>query len=89
MPTPYWILARARLKYEKGLGVMTPLQIYMIIGALLSVAMHRFVMSGLRKVILDDLFAEDDKDKNLVIFMAFAIVAVTWPIWVIRFLARR
>ncbi len=68
---------------------MTWFQIYILIGALLSISLHRFVMSDLRSHILDAEFEDLGEHKNIGIVLLFVFMALVWPIYVIYFIARR
>lgn len=68
---------------------MTLLQIYILIGALISIWFHRFIMSGLRSEILNVELEDLGECKNIGIFVVFAFLALAWPIFIIYFVARR
>lgn len=68
---------------------MTSFQIYMTIGALISVGFHRFIMSDLRGAILNDALDELGEYRKTSVFLVFALVALIWPIFVIQFMIRR
>lgn len=64
-------------------------QIYILIGALIGIGFHRFFMSGLRNEILNAEFGDLGEHKNVGIFLVFAWFALTWPIFIIYFIARK
>lgn len=68
---------------------MTWFQIYILIGALISIWFHRFIMSGLRSEILNAQPEDLGEHKNIGTFVVFALLALTWPIFIIYFIARR
>ena len=61
----------------------------MTIGALFSVWLHRFVMSGLRSEIMNDTLDEFGEHKKCACLFLFVLVALAWPIFVIKLIARR